>query len=241
VDLPSVSWDGVLTMEETYVYAALALASLGGILLLLATNRRGRLFLGSRGRLPKRFEVKDIPSGDIPADAQAPLDYLTEKLAPMGFIVADLPARVPALQSFGYRMVIVPFVNEDESTLFLMGIEAGITPRTDLMLHIITPLDDGRRIETTTLGPLEELGRPPKVDARVVLDAESVEEIWSRHRLALSQHQRSERRPIDPEAWRTYAAESYEGWVQSAVRAQRLQLEANGEMYRVRSRPKSIV
>lgn len=229
------------SVEETYLYVALALASLGGIIILLTSNRRGRLFLGSRGRLPKRFEVKDIPSGDIPPDAQAPLDYLTDKLAPMGFIVADLPARVPALQTFGYRMVIVPFVNEDESTLFLMGIEAGITPRTELMLHIISPLADGKRIETTTLAPLEELGRPPKVEAQIVLDAETVEEIWSRHRLALSRHERSARRPIDPEAWRSYAAEAYEGWVQSAVRAQRLQLEANGEMYRVRPRPKSMV
>lgn len=228
-------------MGTTEIYIAVALAALGGILLLLATGRRGRLFLGARGRLPKRFEVRDIPSDDIPADARAPLDFLTDKLTRMGFVVADLPARVPALQSFGYRMLIVPFVHHDECTIFLMGIESGLHPRAELMLHIITPLSGGRRIETTTLAPLDSLRRPPQVEAQVVLDADTVEEIWSRHRLALNRHERGEREDIDPEAWRNFAADAYEGWVQSAVRAQRLQLEANGQMYRVRPRPKSII
>ena len=231
----------LLRVETDLYYASVALAAFGCIVALLLFGRPSRLFTGGRGRLPRRFEVKDIPTGDIPADAQKPLDFLTEKLTGLGFEVADLPVRVPALQSFGYRLLIVPFVNRDECTVFLMGIEAGLHPRTQLMLHILTPLAGGRRVETTTLEPLESLIRPKDVDVRVVLDAESVEEIWSRHRLALNNHQRAERLAVDPDRWRELAAEAYDGWVQAAVRSQRLQLEKNGEMYKVRGRPKSVI
>jgi hypothetical protein len=123
-----------------------------------------------------------------------------------------------------------------------MGIEQHLLPRSELMLHMITPLTGKRRVETTTLGMLETLARPPDtVDFRVVLDADTVEEIWSRHRLALSTHQRSERQVITPLEWRDHAAAAYDAWVQSAVRAQRLQLESNGQTYRVRTRPKSVI
>jgi hypothetical protein len=228
-------------VELDLYYATVAAAAFACIVALLIFGRPSRLFTGGRGRLPRRFEVRDIPTGDIPADAQKPLDFLTEKLTALGFEVADLPVRVPALQSFGYRLLIVPFVNRDECSVFLMGIEAGLHPRTQLMLHIITPLEGGRRVETTTLEPLETLIRPKDVDVRVVLDAESVEEIWSRHRLALNNHERAERIPVDPDGWRELAAEAYDGWVQAAVRSQRLQLEKNGEMYKVRGRPKSVI
>jgi hypothetical protein len=228
-------------VEPDLYYATVALAAFTCIVALVIFGRPSRLFTGGRGRLPRRFEVKDIPTGDIPADAQRPLDFLTDKLSSLGFEVADLPVRVPALQSFGYRLLIVPFVHRDEGTVFLMGIEAGLHPRTQLMLHIITPLSEGRRVETTTLEPLEGLIRPKDVDVRVVLDAESVEEIWSRHRLALNNHERSARAGVDPDHWRELASAAYDGWVQAAVRSQRLQLEKNGEMYKVRGRPKSVI
>jgi hypothetical protein len=186
--------------------------------------------------------VKDIPNSDIPSSAKQPLEFLTSKLGSLGFRPADLPVRVPALQSFGYRLLLVPFAHVEESTFFLMGIEQHLLPRSELMLHIITPLNGRRRVETTTLGALETLAHPPDtVGLRVVLDADSVEEIWSRHRLALSGHQRSERQTITPEEWRDHAAAAYDAWVQSAVRAQRLQLESNGQTYRVRGRPKSFI
>ncbi|MBK6689215.1 MAG: hypothetical protein IPG45_32410 [Deltaproteobacteria bacterium] len=216
------------------IYLLLASTALGAIIAVLYFTGPARLFVGSRSRVPKRFEVKDIPSGDIPSDAQKPLDQLTTKLRAMGFEVADLPVRVPLLQGFGYRLLLVPFVHPDESTFFLMGIEAGIHPRTQLMLHILTPLSEGRRVETTTLAPLDDLRHPAGVDCQVVLDANSVEEIWSRHRRALFRYERKDRRPVQAEAWRLFAAEAYEAWVQAAVRSHRLQLEANGVMYRVR-------
>jgi hypothetical protein len=227
-------------LENEPLFAAVALLCFAGIVLLLA--RPSGLFSGGgRGRLPKHFIVKDIPSGDIPSSARRPLDFLTRKLSSLGFATADLPVRVPALQGFGYRLLLVPFANVEESTFFLMGIEQHLVPRTELMLHIITPLSGGRRVETTTLAALENLMHPQNVDLRVVLDAESVDEIWSRHRLALQAHERGERAPVGPEQWREYAAAAYEAWLQSGVRAQRLMLEADGETYRIRSRPKSFI
>jgi hypothetical protein len=235
------TWDAARTvLEPDLTYVALAALAFVGIVLLLA--RPSGLFSGGgRGRLPKHFVVKDIPSTDIPSGAKRPLDFLTKKLSSLGFRVADLPVRVPALQSFGYRLVLVPFVHESESTFFLMGIEQHLLPKTELMLHIITPLTEGRRVETTTLPALQNLAQPPRVESRVVLDADSVEEIWSRHRLALQTHERCERAPVSADQWRQYAAQTYEGWLQSGVRAQRLMLEADGETYRIRSRPKSFI
>ena len=96
------------------------------------------------------------------------------------------------------------------------------------------PPSEGRLVEPTTLAPLDDLRHPAGVDCQVVLDANSVEEIWSRHRRALFRYERKDRRPVQAEAWRLFAAEAYEAWVQAAVRSHRLQLEANGVMYRVR-------
>lgn len=223
-------------------YAVVAVAATAGILALVLWGRGpSRLLTGGRGRLPRQLELKDIPSGDIPPDAREPLAYLTEKLSDLGFEVADLPARVPALQRFGHRLIVVPFVHPEERAYFLMGIEAGIHPSTQLVLHIITPLEGQRRVETSTLLALASLRPPVKVHAQVVLDAETVEEIWSRHRRALTEHRRDERLAVTPETWRESAYQAYEGWVQSAVRAQRLQLEADGQMYRVRARPRSVL
>lgn len=227
-------------MEPNPLHIALAFLAFVGIVLVL--SRPSGLFTGGRGRLPKHFEVKDIPNGDIPSSAKQPLEFLTAKLSSLGFRPADLPVRVPALQSFGYRLLLVPFAHVEESTYFLMGIEQHLLPQSELMLHIITPLTGRRRVETTTLGALEMLARPADtVGFRVVLDADSVEEIWSRHRLSLAGHERSERQQITAQEWRDHAAAAYDGWVQSGVRAQRLQLESNGQTYRVRGRPKSFI
>jgi hypothetical protein len=227
-------------MEPNPLHIALAILALAGIVLLLQRPRG--LFTGGKRRLPKRFDVKDIASNDIPSSAKRPLDFLAAKLGSLGFQVADLPVRVPDLQSFSYRLLLVPFVHVEESTFFLMGIEQHLLPQSELMLHIITPLDGKRRVETTTLGVLETLVHPPDtVGLHIVLDADSVEEIWSHHRLELQKYQRAERQTVTPEDWRTHAAAAYDAWVQSAVRAQRLQLESNGRTYRVRGRPKSII
>ena len=209
-------------------------AGLAAVLLQRFVKTAG-LFRGGPGRIPKRFVVKDIPTGDIPSDAQQPLDYLTEKLGQLGFVRADLPVRVPALQTFGYRMLLVPFANLEDSSIFLMGIESHWPPSSDLMLHIITPLTGGRRVETTTLDALAKLRPAQTIELHVVLDADSVEEIWSRHRRALSAYARADRLPVRAEDWKELVSTAYEAWVEAAVRAQRLRLLADGATYRVRS------
>jgi hypothetical protein len=49
---------------------------------------------------------------------------------------------------------LVPFVHLDDRCVFVMGIEAGWRSRSELMLHIVTPLDGERRVETTSLAAL---------------------------------------------------------------------------------------
>ncbi len=213
-----------------------ALAAFTAIVLLILWGRRPtRLLSGKRGRLPKHLELAYIPTGDIPADAQRPLGYLAGRLSDLGFEVADLPARIPALQRFGHRLLIVPFVHPGERAYFLMGIEAGLLPKTQLVLHIISLFTDERRVETTTLQALDLLSAPDNVQAQVVLDADTIDEIWSRHRRVLTEYERDLRAEALPDDWRTAAVLAYDGWIQSAVRAQRLQLEPDGIMYRVRN------
>ncbi len=222
------------------MYAGIAGGAFLGIISLLFFNRPSRRSAGKRGRLPKQLELSELPLGEIPEDAQEPLEYLSQKLKSLHFEAADLPVRIPAMETFGYRVLLIPFYNADESTFFLMGIEAGLHPQSQLMLHILTPLQD-RRVETSTLEPLASLIRPPDVEVQVVVDADSVDEIWSRHRRALTNFQRADRLAAKPEQWRRYAGQAYEAWLQSAVRSQRLQLDKSGELYRIRSRPKSMI
>lgn len=228
-------------MDPIAFYVAIAVAGSLGIFALLAFDRPSRLFGRRAVRLPRTFDVLPIAEEHIPEDARRPLDQLVSRLGPVGFRRAGPPARIAALQTFGYRILVIPFVHVDERTYFLLGIEGGLRQRSHLMLHIITPLSDGRRVETTTIEPLAALIRPERVDPQVVVDAESVAEIWSRHRLALNRYERNTRASVAPEGWSEMAATAYEDWIQSAVRSQRLQLESNGEMYRVRRRPKSVV
>jgi hypothetical protein len=228
-------------VEPMQLYVGVALAALLGIVGLLRLGRSGGLFTGGRRRLPRAFEVAPVEAGQLPRDDAHLASYLGAKLAALGFVPAGSAVRVPRLERFGYRLFLTPFVHLEERAVFVMGSESGIGSGTQLMLHIVTPLDDGARVETTTLAPLEPLSRPPKVEAEVVLDAGSIEEIWSRHRRALSRHPRAARQPLIAEDWRAHAQASYEGWLQTGVRAQRLMLEPDGLMYRVRQRPKSVI
>lgn len=218
---------------------ALVIVGVVGALLLLWLGRPA-LLSGGRGRLPRRFEVTELDGVRVPLDARQPLAYLSERLGRLGFAPADLPVRVPSVSSRGCRLMLVPFVHREERALFIMGIESRWVGASQIMLHIITPLRGGRRVETSTLPGLREVMRPPEVEIRIVLDAESVEEIWSRHRLALTQHERADRDPIEPPSWRLHAARAYEDWLQAGLRSNRLMLDASGDAYRIRARPKSV-
>lgn len=224
---------------STGVYLIVLAACLFGIALILFGGKIKPPWAGARRRLPVAFDTESVTLEELPGDTREPVEYLTETLVRLGFEPADMPARLPELQSLGYRLFVVPFLSREEMAFFILGIEADASPSSQLLLHIITPLSDGRRVETTTLQPLDTVTRPPKVDAQVVLDASSIEEIWSRHRLALTRYERAEREVIEGKDWRRFAAAAYGGWLQMGVRMQRLKLEKSGRTYRVKSPPRS--
>ncbi len=220
-----------------FAVCALALAA---FLTLLFRRQKG-LISGGKGRLPKHFEVEEVSFKRIPEDAEEPLKFLTERLHALGFERASHSVEVTALAQGHYRVLLVPFAHESESALFFMGIESPGRQRAHLMLHIITPLSEGRRVETTTLEGLKELRQPPEVALQIVTEADSIDEVWSRHRRALAEHQRSERQAVRLGTWQTLAASAYEAWLRSAVLSQRLELEPSGTMYRLRPRPRRTV
>jgi hypothetical protein len=194
------------------------------------------LFSRGAGRIPKKLLVQEVSFDDVHGDPKKHLDFLSEKLERLGFVRAQQPVRVPVLQSIGYEVLLVPFANTHEGAIFLMGIESRSFARVpDLMLHIVTPMSGARRVETTTLAALQHIRPPASVDLRVVLDAESVEEFWSRHRRALTSYERAEREPVNIGVWKALVAQAYEAWVEAAVRAQRLRLSKDGLTYRVRA------
>lgn len=219
---------------STELIAALAFLAGLGVMGLYRYLTRGGLFTGGRVKIPRQFIVREIPTGDIPKDARVPLDYLSAKLQTLGFVRADMPVRVPALQSKLHRVLLVPFAHLEERSIFVMGIDDRFAPRAELMLYIVTPLEGGRRVETTTLGALKAL-RPQGSDVEIVTDADSIEEIWSRHRRRLMSYERKERLAIEPEAWKIPVAQAYDAWVEAAVRAQRVRI-ADGSTYQIRGR-----
>ncbi|NJK88580.1 MAG: hypothetical protein HC923_03715 [Myxococcales bacterium] len=127
----------------------------------------------------------------------------------------------------------MPFVHEDEATYFFMTMEAGTSRRSQLMLHILTPLTAGRRVETSTLTPLSAIPPPSTTDFRSVHDANTVEELWAHHRRALTAYERRERRGAHERDWLTAARECYESWVHAAVHARKLVLDRSMRRYRV--------
>lgn len=220
---------------------ALILAALVAVGAYLWLRPPAGLFTGRRARLPRDLELATLPEGRVPLDARAPLDYLDQHLLQLGFRRADGPVRVPAFERTGHRLLLVPFEHADEGTYFYMGIESGWAPRSELMLHVVTPLGGNRRVETSTLPALERLPAPPGVDLRVALEVDSVEELWSHHRRALTAYERQERTGLADGAWRSCALETYRAWLQAAVRAQKLILEPERDVYRVRPRPRGVL
>jgi len=199
------------------------------------------LFTGRRARLPRTLDLTEVPDDRVPIDARAPLEYLAQRLGGLGFRRLDGLARAPDFERTGHRLLIVAFVHEDEATYFFMGIESGVAPRSELMLHVITPLEGGRSVETTTLPTLDGIRPPPDVDVRCATDAGSIEELWSRHRRALTRYERRERAGVRDDGWSACARRAYGAWIDAAVRAQRLVLDAGRDRYRVRRRPRGVV
>lgn len=218
------------------VYAAIAGGALVGIVAILLSSALDWWRLRQM-RLPRRLSFERVEGAELPEDARAPLAFLRERLRPLGFTELDGPVLLTSLSQVGHRLWLVPFVHEDERAYFFLGIDAAVSPSSELAIHIVTPLVDDRRVETTTLEVLGQLIRPEAVAAQVVLDAESVEEIWSRHRRALTRFERSERLEVRATDWPPLARAAYESWLRAAVRSQRLILDHRQQTYRVRRRP----
>ncbi len=205
----------------------------GALMVLLLARPRPPAVLGGAGWFPRRFDAFGPLMAPVPPDALRPLAYLTERLGFAGFSTVGLPLEVAGPRRGG-RFLLAPFVHSEERALFVMGIEVRRFGPCALMLHIVTPLAGGRRVETTTLPWIDTLPKPPGVEARVVLDADTVEEIWSRHRLALMGHARADREPVPVTAWQDLAASAYEAWLLAAFRAELVEVEPDGATVRVR-------
>lgn len=218
---------------------ALVIVGVLGAVALLWLGRPA-LLTGGRGRIPRAFEVAALEGAKVPLDARQPLAYLSERLTRLGFTVADLPVRVPAVSGVGRQLLLVPFVHEDENALFVMGIESRLVGESQIMLHILTPIAGRRRVETSTLSGLEHVIRPPGVEVHIALDASTVDEIWSRHRLALTRYERSARESMAPGEWRRHAALAYEAWLQAALRSNRIMLDGRGDAYRILGQPRPL-
>lgn len=217
---------------DPFEITILVIGALGALILLILG--RPALMSGGRGRLPKRFELVELGHVRIPKDVREPLAYLSTSLSRMGFTSPEKPLRPPVMSGFGRHLMLVPFVHEKEKALFIMGIESQLFGNSEMMLHIISPLENEQSIQTTTLAGLTEVTRPPGVDVQVVLDADSIEEIWSRHRRALLEHELALRTPVTVDNWRNHAGFAYEAWLKSALHANRLTLDLKSNSYRIR-------
>jgi|GEM_PF-2591161 len=221
-------------MDLFQLVSIVALAGVSAYFIAFLMRPEGLFHGGSRSRIPKRFEVFDVSESEIPFDARQPLQYLGEKLSSLGFERIHSTVRLPTRKYRGRHLLLVPFVHARESALFLMGIEPGWPPRSELMLHIITPMTESRRVETSTLGGLLEITPPVSVALNVVLDADSIEEIWSRHRRSLTEFKRAERLSIPQSDWLGLVSDAYSAWVAAGLHANRLSPLKNQAAYRFR-------
>jgi hypothetical protein len=211
------------------------LAGAAALLLRHLLRPTGLLHGGSGSLIPKELEVFDVAESDVPFDARQPLRYLGERLQTLGFERIHSTVRIPTRRYRNRQMLLVPFLHSKESALFLMGIEPGWPPRSELVLHIITPLTQARRVETSTLFGLTEIEPPSVVDINVVTDADSIEEIWSRHRRALTDYKRCERSAVPNSDWLSLVSSAYRDWVKAGLQAKRLSLTKNQTAYRFRN------
>ena len=212
--------------------AALAVFTLG---ILLFTRSHG-FYSDPAARLPKSPELRPVAMERLPVAVLRLGQALGEKLVRSGFQPVKDVWKLAKRPRWAHGVYLFPFVHPDESAMFVMSVASSWASRPELMLHIITPLEGDRRVETSTLMALRELRAPPLVDLRVVVDANTVEEIWAHHRRALFGYQRQERLPVDESTWRNLFENTYRAWLEGAIRAQRLQFAGSDQVYRIRER-----
>lgn len=226
--------DRAVLVDPSYflVVAALAVFTLG---ILLFTRSHG-FYSDPATRLPKSLDLRPVAFERLPVGVARLGQALGEKLVRCGYEPVTEVWKLARGPRLTHGVYLFPFVHSSESALFVMSVASTWAARPELMLHIITPLEGERRVETSTLLALRELRAPPLVDLRVVVDANTVEEVWSHHRRALFGYQRQERERVDESTWRTLFEASYRAWLEAAVRAQRLQFAGSDQIYRIRER-----
>ncbi|MBK8010559.1 MAG: hypothetical protein IPK13_04370 [Deltaproteobacteria bacterium] len=219
---------------------AVILLALISLLITLILRRPNRLFSGGRHALPQKLDLVPLESDQVNEEASQLLGFLEGRLRGFGFERAGPISQALRPDRSKYRYLVVPFVQADEATVLLTAVETAAHARAELMLHFVTRMSGDRTVETSTLTGLGEIPPPPGVELVVVLDAGSVDEIWSLHRRALTRHARRERMPTAGADCIPLATATYAAWIQAAVRAQRLRLGKPGT-YRIRTRPRSTV
>ncbi|MEM1025327.1 MAG: hypothetical protein AAGD10_20795 [Myxococcota bacterium] len=213
---------------------ALLLCGILVVSVLLVLRRPSRLFTSLGTRIPRQLTLA-AHEGPMPIDVRAPVEYLGDRLSGLGFQALNPVMRLPDFERLGHRLLLFAHHHPQEHALFLMAIESGLVPDAQLMLHVLTPLDQGRRLETTTLAALGSISSPKGVTLTVALDVDRVEELWHRHRRGLASFERSERRPPSAADWPQEVAEVYASWLQAGVRAHRLVLDGRKARYRLRA------
>jgi hypothetical protein len=201
------------------------------VVALLWLRRPDGLFTGRARRLPAQLECTPIDDAQLPSDAEAPVQYLSDRLAGLGFRRAPSLYHLPRFDRQGRKLILMVHVHPDESAAFFMGIEGGLLLHSQLMLHVLTPLTEGRRVETTTLSALAGLDPPAESTVTVVQNADRIEELWSAHRRQLADFERRER--VDIEPWLDHLNASYTGWLRAGVAARRLVVDPTERVYKV--------
>lgn len=221
---------------ENLLYAAVLVFSTVGIAWLLMQPQRPTR-LKTPQRLPGLLEFAPFKERKLRPDAQKARDFLNERLTRFGFEAAH---PLMAITNADLKLALQTYVHPEERVFVYLGLEQS-GAETYLMLHVVTPLSEKRRVETTSLEFLHHLARPEGVALRFATDIDRVEQLYSLHRMALGQFARAERHPAEPNQWATYLQESYRGWLKAGVLAQRVRLNADGCSYRLLPRPRRTV
>lgn len=176
-------------------------------------------------RLPRRLQLRPATEAELPRVLQEVAAELKERWPQLGFEPPSMQVAEPA-------GLLLAAVNPEERVLFMLVVD---TEDARFGLHAVTPLTDGRRAETTTIGGLGELLRPEGVSLTLAEPETTLDAFWAAHRRSLMSFERKERAPI-PEDWGALAADVYGAWVRAGVRAQRLARDKDPRLLRLRER-----
>lgn len=175
-------------------------------------------------RIPRELELKDAPG--VPS---AGLSEALERLRPRWEALGFSPPSGVFYVSEDAHLVVVQ--NPEERVVCALAWDR---LGEVAALHLITPLSDARRVETSSLDVLQGWLCPPEVTLQLGPEDLCFDELWAAHRRALMNFERRERQPIDD--WRALLATSYRAWIAAGVRVQRLARDVDPTQLRLRDR-----